>query len=211
VKHSARVLTAILGVAFAAACGETVAPLPQDDYELPPPDLSLDPERLSVGEHIAHPCAFSNRGGMLIHLRDRHEWALVDIFFHVRSAASGPGPEDLQLVRDHGGRILHEFQTPAVRARMILSRIPDLVLAGDWVTVRDVPDATRYDVPDLNVEFHQLTDEHVDFVTSLGGRVTYRYDLRNWLKVVLPDVSVPQLVQHPDVRFAEIPGWLCSF
>lgn len=205
VTNSARILTVALWVAFAGACGETVAPIeyPPDDYVLPAPDVSLDPERLSVGETIATPCAFGIRGNGLAHLRDRHEWALVDIFFYKSSPTRGPREDELQLVRDHGGRVLHAFQVPAVRARMILSRIPHLVAAGS-VVVRDVPDATRYDVPRLSVGFYRLTDEHVDVVASLGGRVTHRHDFMDAVAVDLPDVSIRALVERSDVRWAHM-------
>ena len=206
-------------VTFAAACSNPTQPGTGggDDFELPQPDLSLDPGRLSVGEYIATPCAFAIGGGIwggrLDHLRGRNEWALVDVYFG-RATAEGPwdGPTetDIELVTAHGGWVLYRFNVPAVRARIILSKIPDLVEEGYWITVRDVPDATRYDVPSLSVGFTRpLSDSDVDLYVSLGGRVDYRWDFINALSGVLPDRSIPVLRSQPDVTYIQAGGVAC--
>jgi hypothetical protein len=128
----------------------------------------------------------------------------VDVFFG-RDSREGPwdGPSDgdVDLVESHGGRTLYRFHIPAVRARMILSRIPDLVAQGTWITVRDVPDATRYDVP-LTVGFTRpLTDNDLEQFESLGGRVDYRWDFINALAGPLPDHSIADLWSRPDVAY----------
>ena len=203
------------GVTFAAACSNPTQPGtgPVDDFELPEPDLSLDPGRLSVGEYIATHCAFAIRGNRLDHLRGRNEWALVDVYFG-RGSPEGPwdGPTetDIKLVTAHGGRVLYRFNVPAVRARMILSKIPDLVEEGFSITVRDVPDVTRYDVPSLSVAFTRpLRDSDVDLYVSLGGRVDYRWDFINALSGVLPDRSIPVLRSRPDVTYVQAGGVAC--
>src|SRR5688500_6910629 len=122
-----RTLIAIgIVLTLGSACSDPTGPA--DDFQLPEPDLSLDPSRLAVGDFIATPCAFGLYGDRLNHLRDRHEWALVDVYFG--GSASGPlnGPtaSDIDLVTEHGGRVLFSFNVPAVRARIILSRIPDV-------------------------------------------------------------------------------------
>lgn len=200
-----RTLIAIgIVLTLGSGCSDpTTAP---DDFQLPEPDLSLDPSRLSVGDYIATPCAFGLYGDRLIHLRDRHEWALVDVYFG--RGASGPpdGPtaSDIDLVAKHGGRVLFSFNVPAVRARIILSRIPDLVKNGFWVTVRDVPDPTRYDVP-LSVGLTRaLEDSDVEQFATLGGRVEYRFNSIRSLSGVLPNQSIPTLRSRSDVRYVEV-------
>ena len=208
------------GVTFAAACSNPTQPGTGggDDFELPEPDLSLDLGRLSVGEYIATHCAFEIRGNRLDHLRGQNEWALVDVYFG-RGSPEGPwdGPTatDIKLVTAHGGRVLYRFNVPAVRARIILSKIPDLVEEGR-VTVRDVPDATRYDVPSLSVGFTRpLRDSEVgwrsmsvvDLYVSLGGRVDYHSF--NALSGVLPDRSIPVLRIRPDVTYVQAGGVFC--
>lgn len=210
-----RRITTILTVAFASissiACTDLTAP--PDHFELPEPDLSLDPNRLSVGDLIATPCAFGMYGNRLDHLRDKHEWALVDVFFG-RSSADGPwdGPttSDIDLVTSQAGRVLYQFNVPAVRARILLSRIPDLVEQGFWITVRDVPDLTRYDIPTLTVGFtRSLLDSDVEMHASLGGRVEYRWDFINALSGVLPDRSIPVLRNRSDVDYVQAGSVYC--
>lgn len=201
--------------AGAAACSDATAPI--DDFELPAPDTSLDADRLVIGEYLATPCAFEKFGNGLVELRDREEWALVDVFFG-RMSASDPldraTEEDLDLIRAHGGRTLHVFNVRAVRARMLLSRIPDLVgpdRLGEkhWIAVRDVPDATRYDL-EIGVGFRRpLNDADTDLIEELGGRVTHRFDFINGLSGLLPDRSVPELRANPDVSYVEVPGVYC--
>jgi len=195
--------------ALGAACGELLAPV--DDYQLPPPDTSLDTNRLSIGSYIATPCAFYG-GDRLASLRERQEWATVDVFFgRPTPPAPGEGPSagEAQLVRSHGGRVLYTFNVPAVRARIILAKIPDLVERGFWITVRDVPDPTRYDLR-LIVGFDRaLTDADVALFQSLGGRVQYRWDNTRAIAGVLPDRSIPALRSQTDIRYLELDGVMC--
>lgn len=209
-SRSVLILLVGIGLVLAPACSDLVGPT--DDFELPEPDTSLDPDRLSVGEYIATPCAFGKQGNRLAHLRGQHEWALVDIYFG-RSSPEGPwGPptaNDIRLVRSHGGTVHHRFNLPAVRARIRLSRIPGLVEEGFWITVRDVPDATRYDVP-LIVGFNRpLQDADVDLFVSLGGRINHRFDFINALAGVLPDRSIPGFQSRSDVQYVETDGVAC--
>lgn len=198
-----------LGVAWATACGDLTGP--HDDYELPEPDTSLDPDRLSVGEYIATQCAFGKFGDGLVDLRERDEWALVDVFFGrgVDGPWNGPSSSDIELVRSHRGRVLYLFSIPAVRARMILSRIPDLVWENRSVRVRDVPDATRYDVP-LSVGFtRSVGEDDLERIESLGGRVTHVLGSIDVLGVILPDRSIPSLQHRSDVEYVQVPGGGC--
>ncbi len=204
-----------IGLAWLPGCDGATAPdgsLPADDFELPAPDTSLDPDRLSVGEYIATPCALGIHGSGLDHLRDRHEWALVDVFFGHDSPEGprdGPTFRDVRLVRAHDGRVLHTFDVPAVRARMLLSRIPGLVEEGRWVSVRDVPDATRYDV-EVSVGFTRALEESdVELFGELGGRVTHRWEFIDALAGILPDRSIAALRSRPDVGWVEGDGVLC--
>lgn len=205
----------ILAVAATAtlanACDDPVAPidLPPDDYQLPLPDTSLDPDRLSVGDYLATPCAFYGfRGDGLVDLRHQHEWRTVDIYFG-HGTSDGPRQSDLDLVRSHGGRVLYNFNVPAVRARMFVSRIPDLVLKGSWISVREVPDATRYDVV-VAVGFSRLlNDADVELYESLGGRIEYRWDRIQALSGILPDRSIPALRAKPGVEYVEVNSVVC--
>jgi hypothetical protein len=200
-------LGVILVIVFGTACADATAP--PDDYQLPEPDLSLSPERLSVGSLIATPCAFGMYGDRLDHLRDKHEWVLVDVFFG-HSPDGRATAADIRLVTSQGGRVLHEFNVPAVRARILLSRVPDLVQRGRWIMVRTVPDPTRYDVPRLIAGFNRpLDDTDVELFASLGGRVEYRWDFINALAGIVPDRSIPALRDRADVEYVEADSVVC--
>jgi hypothetical protein len=202
-----------IGLGCALACGDSVAPLgdpvpPEDDFTLPPADTSLDPGRLSVGGYIATPCDLGLWGNGLAGLRERNAWALVDVLFSRAAPDGSPSREDSLLVTSHGGRVLYEFHVPAVRARMVLSNVPSLVADGFWVSVRDVPDPTRYDVP-LDAGFtHPVSEADSTLFVSLGGRVTYRSPF-DWLAGILPDRSIPPYRAQPDARYVEADGVAC--
>lgn len=215
-----RTMLVVLGVSIgaAAACSDPTVPI--DDFELPAPDASLDADRLAVGEYLATPCDFGKFGDGLVDLRDRHEWVLVDVFFG-RMSETAPMDRvteaDLEVIRDREGRILHVFDLPGVRARILLSRVRDLVSLdrqreGHWITIRDVPDATRYDV-EVSVGFRRpLGDADIAWIEELGGRVTHHVDLvsgQSLLTALLPDRSIAELRAHPDVWYVEVPGVGC--
>jgi hypothetical protein len=200
-----------LAVILLPACADLAAPPDAPDF-LPPPDPSLDPSHVVVGEMIATPCQRGVPGGF-DDLLARDEWALVDVYFARSTAADPHGPPslaDMSLVWRHGGTLLHAFSIPAVRARMQLSRVPGLVAeSGQWIIVRSVPDPTRYDVP-LIVGFTRgLSDADVTWVESLGGQVTHRWDVVNALVTNLPDRSIPVLLASPDVDHAQPVGVYC--
>lgn len=182
-----------------------------DTYELPTADTSLDPARLSVGDLIATPCTPLGPAPP-DPLAYRHEWGTVDVYFGRATAddpRGAPTPADVALVESHGGRVLYLFNVPVTRARMILSRVPELVEDGFWITVRDVPDPTRYDVA-LTVGFdRELVDADVDRFAELGGRVTYRFDFIDALAGILPDRSIPDYEAQPDVAYVETEGLSC--
>jgi len=203
-----------VGLTLAPACDAPAGPsaallLLPDDFELPPPDTSLDPDRLTVGDYLVTPCGLHSGDGFW----ERHEWVLVDVFFGRATPAGSPccGPTsgDIELVNSHFGRVLYSFHVPAVRARMILSLIPYLQRDANWITVRDVPDATRYDVP-VTVGFTRpVSDDDVALFVSLGGRVSQPWRWGSINAVVLPDRSIGILMGRPDVRYVQAQGMGC--
>lgn len=196
-----------------AACGGPVEPTGEPewgDFTLPPPDTILDPSRLRPGEIVATPCAFGIRGSRLRHLLDVHEWMVVDVFLG-RSDPEGPWDapteQDLDHIEAGGGHVLHRFNVPAARVRIVTSRIPELMqvlmAAQSWPVVRTVPDLSRYDF-EVSVGFSSTAPEqYVALFESLGGRVEGRIDERGMLWGVLPDRSVPTLRKEPSVAWVE--------
>ncbi|MFW6201013.1 MAG: hypothetical protein ACOC8B_00410 [Gemmatimonadota bacterium] len=183
-----------------------------DGYELPEPDTTLDPDRVVVGEPLATPCALEPNGGGLEHLRDRDEWALVDVFFGQPDGADGdePSEEDVALVVAHFGRVLYAFNVPAVRARIVVSQVPDLVEEGFWVEVRHVPDARRYDVP-LLVGFERpVRDADLERIEELGGRIESVAEHSRIVSVTLPDRSIPAVRELSGVDHVAVNGIACA-
>jgi hypothetical protein len=205
-----RGMAMVAAAVIAAGCADLVLPAPALD--LPDPDPSLDPARLSVGDYIATPCGL-NRPDGFAELEARDEWALVDVYFG-RASEHGPWgaptSDDVRLVQRHGGHVVHRYNIPAVRAHMNLSRIPAMVADGFWVTVRDVPDASRYDVP-LSIGFDRpLTDEDLARFVEAGGRIDYRWDFIDAIAGVLPDRSIPLFQERDDVAWVQAESVACT-
>jgi len=198
---------------LAAACSDPTS-LPPDDYELPPPDEGLEPARVSIGQVFAHPCVFHPNygGGTLDHLRDRREWATVDVFFHrmpENTQTGGPTEQQIARIRDYGGRVLYRFNVPGVRARLFVPRIADLVTPRSSISVYTVPDASRYDVGVIVRYTWPVGADDEAVIASLGGRVAYRADWENALVVELPDRSIPVLRARDGVQAVELPAIIC--
>ena len=118
-------LRALMAVLVAFGCAESpVQPaIPVDDFELPEPDLSLDPERIRTGDILATECAFGIRGDRLVDFRDVYEWRTVDIFLPP-GTATRPTPADLERFEKYGVRVLHTFNLRAVRGRVVVAGHP---------------------------------------------------------------------------------------
>jgi hypothetical protein len=200
----------LLGIGLSTACSGPARST--EGYRLLPQDTLPETERPAIGGLIATPCAFGMYGDRLDHLRDRNESVLVDLFFGSQGPNGPAGPPsrtDLELVAAQGGRVLHTFNVPAVRVRIPLSGLPDLVEASEWVIAREVPDETRFDV-DVIVGFARaLTDADVEEFEELGGHVTHRFDFIDALGGILPDPSIRTYQRRSDVRYLEANGVGC--
>jgi hypothetical protein len=200
--------TALLVLATVAVpgCADSLFGGEGDEYTLPEPDRSLDPAKLSIGDYLAMPCGTNHE------LRSRSERVLVDIFF---GRKSNRDPMDraqaahLQAVTSRGGAVLYRFNVPAVRARINRNQNPDLIATGHWITVREVPNPARYDLP-VNVGYTRpLRDSDLGRFRELGGRITHRFDFINGISGELPDDSLPQLRSSSDVLYVEPNGIGC--
>lgn len=204
-------------VALAACDGpiEPVGELEWGDFTLPPADTILDPSRLRPGEIIATHCSLPPTAGGLEQFRGVHEWTVVDVFLGREDAEGAWGPptsEDLANVAAGGGHVLHLFNVPAVRVRIVMSRLPELVLelrnAQAPPVIREVPDLRRFDY-EVSVGYDSHADEYVALFESLGGRVERRIDELGMLSGVIPDRSVPALREDPGVVWVKTPGMGC--
>ena len=198
-----RVLAAlVLGV---LACVDSTGPA-RDDYELPPPDSTLDPAALRVGE-ILYAC---NRWGAAgAPSVDR---VLVDVFFGRRNATDPddrPRLESLSAVQARGGKVLFQFAFPAARVRIDTREIPPLVDGGEVSFVRTVPDPRRYDWNAIVGFRRPLTPADSTTFVALGGRVQYVFQLIPAIAGDLPNGSLVTFRQMHDVEYAEAAGVGC--
>jgi hypothetical protein len=204
----ARLLYAALLVLATLAlhgCADALLPA-EDDYTLPEPDPSLDPAKVSIGEYIATPCGQNQQ------LRSRTERVLADIFFGRKSNSDmmeAPQEAHVQAVTSRGGAVLYRFHVPAVRARINLNQIPDLIAGGHWVTVREVPNPARYDLQVIVGYNRPLRDSDLERFRELGGRITHRFDFIDAISGELPNRSLPHLRSSGEVLYVEPNGIAC--
>ena len=100
----------VLGASFVlislVGCGDPLGPV--DDFQLPEPDLSLGPARLTVGAFIATPCAFGIHGKRLVHLRDVPDATRYDLVLSL--GYRRPTQDlDLAIIAAYGGRVPHRY------------------------------------------------------------------------------------------------------
>lgn len=108
-----------------------------------------------------------------------------------------------------GGVVLHRFNVPAVRARINLNQIPDLLASAHWVTVREVPNPARFDL-EVNVGYARpIGESDLQQFRKLGGRNTHQFDFINGISGATPDRSIPELRASPGVLYVEPNGIFC--
>ena len=193
------IATLLLGASLAACVGPTEYVPPQE--QLPLRDLTLDPE-LVTPAGVVYAC-----GRWTPSQTPTAGWVLVDVHFGRRADTDPldrPRDADVALVGRFGGRVVHRFHAPVVRAWMETARIPDLAAAGHFVAVLDVPDPARYDVPVIASYRGPVTDADVRAFERLGGLVTRRFDVSPLVAGWIPDHSMPGLRREAAVDFVEL-------
>jgi hypothetical protein len=198
---AAVVLAVSLGGAACRGVTESAPP-----YELPTPDASLDPAALREGR-VLYRC-----GGWLRNAQPAAERVLVDVLFGRRGPEDPPDrplPAHLARVRAAGGRVLHEFQFPAVRAYLPTRNVRALTGGGFDPSVHEVADPRRYDWRATAGYRARLAAADEDRVRVLGGRVERALGNLNMLVVTLPDRSYPALRAGANVEFVEASGQTC--
>ena len=194
----------LLGASLAGCVAPTeVAPLPE---ALPQRDLTLDPGR------IAPPTILYACGRWTPPTAPLAAWLLTDVHFGRRSDADPldrPRAADVELVARLGGRVVHRFHAPAVRAWLETARIPELAAAGHFVAVLAVPDPARYDVPVIVAYRAPVRDADVRAFEQLGGLVGRRFDLSPLIAGYVPDQSLPALRRDPAVAYVELNQVAC--
>ena len=199
--HNVPVLLLLVIALFVPSCDSSL--VGPDGFLVPEADPSLDPARVQVGDFLATPC-----GERLDHLRGNERWITVDIDFPGETAPPDEG--DIRMVRDHGAWVYHTFNVRQARARIVTSRIPDMV-EETRVTVRSVPDPARYDVRAIVGFDRPMASGDRQMLEGLGAhvsRITGQWtQLTAFIEV--PDRSIPALRDRSDLRYLSHGGIYC--
>lgn len=184
----------ILSLALLSACSLLTEPL---GYDLPDPDLSLNPAALEP-QNIIYGC------GRWIGDPPVEEKIFVDIAFLRpdldEEPEDRPSPRHLAALARYGGKVAYKFHFPAVRAWIATKDIPGL--AGDRAvnSVFRVANLRRYDWT-ASVGYrgdYSYRDGAIRFA-ELGGRVDYQFDVINAIGGLIPDRSAAVLRQDRNV------------
>ena len=126
---------------------------------------------------------------------------VLDVLF--RSDSTGRARlSDRQQLEVLGGRIIHVFNVPLVRAEVDIGAVPRLWGASPdrhFITARTVLDTTALEVGLSVMLDHDLSDTDIAAVETLGGRVTSRWDALEGYAVVVPDSIVPAVRRLPGI------------
>lgn len=136
---------------------------------------------------------------------------IIDLIFGragPKAPPDRPLEEQLNAVKEFGGRILHVFNFPAVRADIQSSAIPVLYRTTSLNHARSVPYSDRFDWPVMVGYREPPTQEDLGRFTELGGRLTHVFSFP-MIAGDLPDSSFPELRADPTVVFVEAESLAC--
>lgn len=176
-------------------------------YDLPDRDYSLDPARVVQPEPL-YGCGVWVDGKPQV-----DEKIFADIAFvrrELEDPYDAPYPRHIEIVKRHGGQIVHRFNVPAVRAWISTARIESLAAERDVLVIFKVANLRRYDVAVFvgYNEPYSYVEGAIRFA-QLGGRVGSTYNSFNSLFGILPDQAIPVLRNSPHVEYVEDAGWFC--
>lgn len=137
-----RLASVALVFAFLTGCEDSTSP--EEACGLPPPDTTLDPGALRVGAVVFACGRWIKKPWERWSIKPWEPQAIVDIFFGRRGPEDPPDrplAEHLLSITNGGGTVCHQFNFPAVRARINVDRVRKLRVSS----VHEVPDLRRYD------------------------------------------------------------------
>lgn len=194
-RTSSAVLIALLAV---AACNAVTEP---SGFVVPEEDLSLDPSHLSVGHELYYCNDWHRSAGKPVQTA-----MFADVFFV--STLDHPLPSHRSLVESVGATVVHTYAAPGFRVWIQRESIP--ALSQNGLSIRSVPDPSRYDVQvsvAYNVRFVARDSARI---AALGGRVTRNFDPTGVVILFLPSRMLNQVRADPRVRWVAIdPDFIC--
>lgn len=135
---------------------------------------------------------------------------LIDLRFWKDGIATEPATEDVAAVEAAGGRIVHRFHGPMVRAELDVGAVPGLAWPGGPLSsAATVPDPGAFEITLIVMLDHNLTAEDLQAVEALGGRVTHEYHTLEGYAVVIDDARVPEVRGLPGVELAGFAAVYC--
>jgi hypothetical protein len=159
----------------------------------------LDPRALTPSDSIVFVCGHWYPASPPI------AYGLFDVAWGPMTSSGQVGEEptaaQLDSVRIVGGRIVHEFHIPMVRA--ILR--PDGVVALRPSKAWGVPDVDQFPVEVSIGYISGVTDADLELVEELGGTVTHEYGHVHAVAAIVPDSAIPIL--RAQARVTHVSGF----
>ena len=138
---------------------------------------------------------------------------IADLFFGMRDPSDDddrPSAQALASVESLGGRVLHQFHFPAVRA-VVPSHQAERLFAESGVShVRTVPYSDRFDWKVAIVLNRDPTNEDQDLIAALGGEVLHTLSNPPVLLSAVPNRIIPDLRLLPQVKLVSALGVFCA-
>lgn len=139
--------------------------------------------------------------------------ALVDLRTHSQTVDGRPTAEAIGTITAAGGRIVHVYNVPIVRADIDLRRAASLVdlARGPVINAKTVTDPAVFDVTIIVSVSHPLTEADLESVRALGGTITFAYQTLPGYAARVSDRVVPAIRALAGVKSLEADGTACLF
>ncbi len=139
--------------------------------------------------------------------------ALVDLRMHGQTVDGRPAPEAIAAITAAGGRIMHVYNVPIVRADIDLHRVASLVdlTRGPASYAKTVTDPAVFDITIIVMLSHPLTEADLESVRALGGTITFAYQTLPGYAARVSDRVVPAIRALAGVKSLEADGIGCLF
>lgn len=196
------VCTALIGSVLLACGNPTAADPPAQGSE---DQIAFQHADLVVGE-VLYAC-----NSWLDGMPSAAERLVVDLFLireSDRIPNIGPLEEQVRVIEEAGGEILHRFNVLGVRTEILPEAIPRLV--GYWGApgqrvanhARAVPRADRFDL-EVAVGYSGSPEPLITLFEQLGGHVTGLFQISKSFHGVVPDSALPHLRATGRARFIQ--------
>jgi hypothetical protein len=125
--------------------------------------------------------------------------ALFDVLFPREGAADDPASQaQLDAITGLGGKIVHAYRVPMVRARLRVGAVG--LLEANSVTL--VRKSHEHPVDALIGMDTPLSDEDREFLESAGAVVVAEFD--DVINAIVPDEAIPAIRARPGVEYLDV-------